>query len=343
MNRRNFLQQSAIAFAALTAPSFAAETPAADLVEKVKRAMLSMQRAAWEQGTAAQALLELGERDLVVLFAKDAIVRQGTDGRFALLGSDDAVTDPGSNGEPVLFAANVTGDPMFAKAAERMVDYFMHKAPRTADGTICHIASHAQLWNDSVYMCPPFLAVAGQPVEAVKQIEGIRKALWNEKARLYLHIWDVEKNRFEDAEFWGVGNGWVAAGITRVIKALPAGMRADKQRLIAHVTELIDGCLAHQRPDGLFHNFLDKPESFVETNLSQMLAYSIYRGAAAGWLDRSYLKRADKMRAAAHAKVDQYGFVQGVCGSPEFGHAGTAAEGQAFFLLMEAAHRDLLS
>jgi len=305
--------------------------------------MLSMQRAAWEQGTAAQALLELGEPDLVVLFAKDAIVRQGADGRFGLLGSDDAVTDPGSNGEPALFAAKVTGDPLFAKAAERMIDYFMHKAPRTVDGTICHIASHVQVWNDSVYMCPPFLAVAGQPAEAVKQIEGIRKALWNEKARLYAHIWDAEKEQFADAEFWGVGNGWVAAGITRVIKALPANMRADKQRLIAHVTELIDGCLAHQRPDGLFHNFLDKPESFVETNLAQMLAYSIYRGVAAGWLDRSYLKHADKMRSAAHAKVDQYGLVEGVCGSPEFGHAGTATEGQAFFLLMEAAHRDLLS
>jgi hypothetical protein len=35
--------------------------------------------------------------------------------------------------------------------------------------------------------------------------------------------------------------------------------------------------------------------------------------------------------------VDQYGFVQGVCGAPTFDHAGVAAEGQAFFLMMEAA------
>jgi hypothetical protein len=43
------------------------------------------------------------------------------------------------------------------------------------------------------------------------------------------------------------------------------------------------------------------------------------------------------MRAAARAKVDQYGFVQGVCGAPTFDHAGVAAEGQAFFLMMEVA------
>ncbi|MBK8475286.1 MAG: hypothetical protein IPL39_02995 [Opitutaceae bacterium] len=55
-----------------------ATAPDADSIRltKVKNAMLAMQRRAWEQGTAAQALLELGETDLVVLFAKDAVVNQ---------------------------------------------------------------------------------------------------------------------------------------------------------------------------------------------------------------------------------------------------------------------------
>jgi hypothetical protein len=35
--------------------------------------------------------------------------------------------------------------------------------------------------------------------------------------------------------------------------------------------------------------------------------------------------------------VDPYGFVQGVCGAPRFDQAGVAAEGQAFFLMMEVA------
>ena len=46
------------------------------------------------------------------------------------------------------------------------------------------------------------------------------------------------------------------------------------------------------------------------------------------------------MREAAHGKVDEYGIVQGVCGAPNFDRSGSAPEGQAFFLLMEAAYRD---
>ena len=50
-----------------------------DTVRKVINAMLSMQRRAWEQGVASQALLELGENELVILLAKDAVVNQKKD------------------------------------------------------------------------------------------------------------------------------------------------------------------------------------------------------------------------------------------------------------------------
>jgi len=63
---------------------------------------------------------------------------------------------------------------------------------------------------------------------------------------------------------------------------------------------------------------------------------------AGGWLDRAYLAPAERMRQAAHSKVDPYGMVHGVCGSPMFDRSGTACEGQAFFLLMEAARRDVM-
>ena len=114
-------------------------------------------------------------------------------------------------------------------------------------------------------------------------------------------------------------------------------MGAERSQLIRLLAELLDGCLACQRPDGLFHNILDDPASFVETNAAQMLAYAIYRAVAAGWLDAAYLPAAGRMRQAAHARLDEFGLVQGVCGAPNFDRPGTAAEGQAFFLLMEAA------
>src|SRR5512135_2905715 len=145
------------------------------LINRVKLAMLTMQRASWEQGVAAQALLELGEIDLAVLMAQEAAQRQLPDGRLAGLGSEIAVTDPAANGVPVLYAARYTGEAQLKAAAQRMLDYLMITAPRTKDGVLHHRTDVQQVWVDSFYMAPPFLAVAGHPEEAIRQVEGFRK------------------------------------------------------------------------------------------------------------------------------------------------------------------------
>jgi len=313
------------------------------LTDRVARAMLSMQRAAWEQGVAAQAFLERGDMDMVVLLAREAALRQSPDGRLANFGEPDNVTDMAANGEPVLRAAEHTRDPALRSAAERMLEYLMKRAPRSPDGTIHHVANKPELWVDSMYMAPPFLAVAGEPAEAVRQVEGLRSRLWNHDKGLFSHIWDDGEQRFVRQACWGVGNGWAAAGMVRVRAALPATMAGDRDRLAGYIRETIDGCLARRRPDGLFHDVLDEPSTFVETNLAQMLAYSIYRGVKEGWLDARYRDAAERMRTAALAKVDAEGFVQGVCGSPTFDRPGTATEGQAFCLLMEAARQAMSS
>jgi unsaturated rhamnogalacturonyl hydrolase len=318
----------------------ATDLAARSTIDRVKLALLAMQRHSWEQGVTAQAFLELGEREVVILLAKEAVLRQREDGRLGVIGVNQAVTDPAANGEAVLYAARATGDPILRDAAQRMLDYLMHRAPRTADGTLHHITHKAQVWVDSMYMAPPFLAVAGQPGEAARQVEGFRKLLWQQEKQLYAHIWDDGQGVFERVACWGVGNGWAAAGIVRVLRALPPDMADKRARLVRYAREVIDGCLCHQRADGLFHDVVDDPTTFVETNLAQMLAWAIYRGAAGGWLDNTYVQHADQMRAAAHARVDAFGLVQGVCGAPHFDHAGTAPEGQAFFLLMEAAYAD---
>jgi len=349
MERRSFLKNVAGGGAAtavsLYAPEFRSKTqapsdqPSDPLIEKVKRAMLTMQRDAWEQGVAAQALLEIGEPELVVLMAREAVTRQIADGRLAVISCWDGVTDPAANGEPVLFAARTTGDSLLAQAAERMLEYLLKRAPRRKDGTLYHVADKQQVWVDSLFMAPPFLAVAGEPQEAVNQIEGMRRLLWDRKKKLFSHIWDDAKAGFFRQDCWGVGNGWAAAGMSRVIRALPEKMAKDKARLAGYVGEVVAGCLAHQRADGLFHNVVDNPETFVETNLAQMLSFAIFCGVREGWLAKTTHEAGRRMREAVRKKVDALGYVQGVCGSPNFESAGTATEGQAFFLLMEAAAR----
>jgi rhamnogalacturonyl hydrolase YesR len=310
---------------------------------RVRRAMLAMQRASWEQGVAAQACLEEGDWDLAILLAREAVLRQDAEGRLAQLYTDPGVTDAGAAGEAVVFAALATGEARLRQAAERMLGYFVHRAPRSADRVLLHQIPNpdGELWSDSAWMAPPFLALAGEAEDALAQLRGLRARLYLPDRRLYAHRFSEARGAFVRAAAWGVGNGWVAAGMARVRAFLPASMQAGKDELAAWVRELLDACLALQRPDGLFHDVVDDPTTFVETNLAQMLAWTIYRGVAAGWLDRALIRSAEGMRAAVVRKVDRDGFVRDVCGAPFFDRPGVAAEGQAFFLMMEAARRAL--
>jgi rhamnogalacturonyl hydrolase YesR len=311
------------------------------LVEKAIQSMLCMQRAAWEQGTASQALIAAGKKDLAILFAKDALVRQTKEGRLGILGSDPGVTDPASNGESVLLAYKETGEEKYKIAADRMYQYLKKDAPKTSDGILHHVTYAKQVWSDASFMAPPFLALMGDFEEAVKQLEGFRKYLMHPEKKMYYHIWDEAKNEYGRKLLWGGGNGWTAAGIAKILNWLPKEKTELRAKLVTFGKEVIDGCTVYMRPDGLFHDIIDDSNSFVETNLGQMLAFSIYTGVKTGWLDAGYKAKADKMREAARSKVDKYGIVQGACSSPNFDKSGTSTEAQSFFIMMECAYKSL--
>jgi rhamnogalacturonyl hydrolase YesR len=309
-------------------------------IERVKTATLGMQRYDWEQGAVAQAFMEMGETDLAISFARGAILRQ-VNGRFSVIKNNGPITDCASIGEVVLEAWKKTGDPIFKNGADEMMKVFKLSDHKTPEGIIYHSQEPTKwIMSDANYMLPPFLAAAGEFKEAVKQIEGFRHYLYHPEYQLYSHIWDDEKKKFKREDFWGVGNGWSAAGITRVVKLLPERMISEKKKLIGYVKELLDSCLKYLRPDGLFHDVINKPDSFVEVNLSQMLSYTIFRGIKAGYLDPGYVEKAELMRKAANDKVDVLGYVHDVCGLPNFDRSYFAPEGQAFYLLMETAAKD---
>jgi rhamnogalacturonyl hydrolase YesR len=120
---------------------------------------------------------------------------------------------------------------------------------------------------------------------------------------------------------------------------LPENKGDEKGDLIRKNRELIESVSGYITPEGLAHDVLDRPDTFLEVNLPQMLSYAIYRGIASGWLDKKWRVLADRCRQAAKDKVDAHGFVQDVCGAPHFVSPGIAPEGQAFHLLMEAARK----
>ncbi len=309
-------------------------------IEKAKAALLAMQRHSWEQGVAAEAFFEIGDSETGILLAREAVHRQSADGRLALTQSNDSL-DPGVNGGPVLRAYALTGEEGFQKAAQRMADYFLLRAPRRADGVLYHTQKGAWTLLDGIYHLAPFLAQAGHPTEAFGQIAGYHQIHFLPHKQLYAQQWDEERQAFGRADCWGGAHGWMAGALARTLPLLPASMSAEQRLLAGWLAELLDGVLPHLRPDGLFHDVLDDPNTFVETTAALMLAYAAFRGVQGGWLDGKYLPPARQMHAAVLAKVDDHGLVHDACGAPTFDFPGFSAEAQAFLILAEAAARDL--
>jgi len=321
---------------AVSGPVIAASSESARRIEKATAAAMAMQRRDWEQGILAEAMVEAGDQRNVILLTRAAMVQRTPDGRLGVVVSGGP-TDPAMGGLAYAKAAEWTGDKGIQQAVDGLLAWIRKGAPRNAEGILYHVFGAPEMWSDGFNGAPPFLSAMGFHDEALAQIEGYRQRLWNPEKKLLAHIWDDGKRQFNDASFWGGGNGWAAAGLACVLRSLPRQRTRDRVNLAAFTSEIIDGCIQHQRTDGLFHNVVDQPATFVETNLAQMLAFAIYEGIRADWLPASYQPHADRMRAAARLKMDADGYVQGACGAPNFDSPGTSTEAQAFCILMETA------
>lgn len=320
-----------------------------NLVEKVKMAMLAIQRYSWEQGVCMQALYELGDTNTAIAMAHDAVLRQLEDGRFAIIEGPVAVADPAASGEMVWHAYELTGDETYKLAADKMVNYLLNKAPRTESGIICHneVSFHEgfsdkQIWVDAIYMFPAFLAIMGEYKEAVKQIKGMVDYLYDEKSHLLYHIFDAKQNRFVRKKLWATGNGWALMGIGRVIDILQE-VSDSNEEITIQVNELkemqnhiLDAMISYQLSDGRFHDILDDETTFVDGASAMMMATAIYRGNACGWIPSKYLKYADLVYENMDKHIDEYGIIHEVCGCPHFISEGTSAESMAAYLMMNA-------
>lgn len=318
-------------------------------VELVIKAMLAVQRYPWEQGVCAQAMYEYKDLQTAVAMAHDAVLRQREDGRLAVINENIAVTDPAASGEVVLRAYELTGDEMYRTAADKMLSYLLHKAPRTEEDLICHNEvsfhegfSEKQIWVDAMYMAPPFIAAMGELDEAVFQLQGYMSCLKDRKTGLLYHIYDAGQKRFVRQKLWATGNGWALLGLARVIEQAYEQSRDDiAVKLVSEANELLDSMLVYQLSDGRFHDILDDSDSFADGTSAMMLAAYVYRAVVGGWLDKKYLKYADKVYDTMDKFVDEYGIIHEVCGCPHFLEVGTSAESMASYIMMHA-HKNRL-
>lgn len=113
--------------------------------------------------------------------------------------------------------------------------------------------------------------------------------------------------------FWGRGNGWMAAGMSELLTSLDKNNK-DRYTIMASYLKMMESLKKYQRPDGLWGQLIDKPESWVETSGSAMFAYAMIMGVKNGWLDKSeYAPLARKAWLALVDYINEDGDISNVC------------------------------
>ncbi|KAJ7273725.1 Six-hairpin glycosidase-like protein [Mycena haematopus] len=304
----------------------------------------------WELGTRAQALLDLYVSDFSVFSSTQlpppTSVPSNTTSAIApvfsiahnvvsalklnssspptpLVTGDGAAGDPPSIGVAVLLAnwtGQGSGDGLdYGQAATSQLQYTLNVVPRTTDGAISHRVAQVQLWSDSVFMVPPFLAyysvLTGNTTllnEAYNQIKLYRSYLLDSSAKnLWKHIvlGNDTQDAVNDEGHWSTGNGWAAAGMLRVIATMKNSpyskdFSSQQKDLASWVKEIHTAMFANLDSTNIFTNYADQPIStagmFYDTASTTLIASTVYR-AALLLNDHSHLPNAEKCRQALFA------------------------------------------
>ncbi|HEY4108108.1 glycoside hydrolase family 88 protein [Puia sp.] len=227
-------------------------------------------------------------------------------------------------------------------------------------------------WCDALFMGPPGLA-------ALSTVTGDRKyrvmavRLWWKTTD---YLFDKEENLFfRDSRyfhqqepngrkmFWSRGNGWVLAGLARLLANLPArekdilarengtSTQSDQRaKLIQLYRKMAARISALQQPDGTWRTSLLDPQRYPnkETSGTGLYCYALAWGVNHGLLDRkSYVPVIRRAWAALTNAVQpdgRLGFVQPIGDQPGTSDANsTDAYGVGAFLLAGSEMLPLLS
>jgi rhamnogalacturonyl hydrolase YesR len=214
---------------------------------------------------------------------------------------------------------------------DNYIDWIGTKQMRLADGTLARNRPMADsLWLDDLYMSVPALAQMGKLTgdrkyydDAVKQILQFSERMFVREKGLYMHGW-VQGMTVHPAFHWARANGWALMAMTELLEVLPAdhsGRAAVLDLYRAHVRGLAD-C---QGGDGLWHQLLDRSDSYLETSASAIFVYCFARGINRGWLDPlAHTPMTQLGWNAVAGRVNAKGQVEGTC-------VGTGMEFQPTF------------
>jgi rhamnogalacturonyl hydrolase YesR len=133
----------------------------------------------------------------------------------------------------------------------------------------------------------------------------------------YLHRLQQANGLFYHAPqspfFWGRGNGWMAAGMTELLSALPE-THPQRAAVLEGYRRMMATLLRHQSKDGMWRQLVDRAESWPETSSTGMFTFAFVTGVKKGWLDAgSYAPAGRKAWLALVDYIDAYADIREVC------------------------------
>ncbi|MDR1809266.1 MAG: glycoside hydrolase family 88 protein [Prevotella sp.] len=140
-----------------------------------------------------------------------------------------------------------------------------------------------RFWIDDMFM---ITSVQSQAYLASKDEKYINRAAY--EMTVYLDSIQRPNGLFFHAKtapfFWGRGNGWMAAGMTDLLKYLPDS-NPDRQRILREYRKMMATLKSYQNEKGLWNQLIDRSDAWGETSGSAMFTYAMLTGVRKGWLD----------------------------------------------------------
>jgi rhamnogalacturonyl hydrolase YesR len=151
-------------------------------------------------------------------------------------------------------------------------------------------------WCDALFMAPPAWLKLWKATGDARYLEFANTNWWVTSDFLYdtdEHLYWRDSSIFPKREmngakvFWSRGNGWVMAGLVRVLELLPSD-HPDRGRYVQQFREMAAAVLRAQQDDGLWRSSLLDPASYPmkETSGSSFFCYALAWGVNEGVLDR---------------------------------------------------------
>jgi unsaturated rhamnogalacturonyl hydrolase len=151
-------------------------------------------------------------------------------------------------------------------------------------------------WCDALFMAPPVLADLSKVTGDPKYLNFMDREWWITSKLLYdsqLHLYSrdasfLDKHEANGAKvFWSRGNGWVMAGLVRVLTVMPQNY-PDRQQYVTQFQQMAKAVAAIQGADGLWRPGLLDAEAYKlpEVSGSAFITYALAWGVRTGVLDR---------------------------------------------------------